>query len=152
MKTLVQREPFDVGAETRELRKAKFGIGAVVTFVGQVRGDDGLTAMTLEHYPEVTMPTIAEMVVEAILRWKNAKDFTVIHRYGRLEVGEEIVFVGVAASHRRDAFEAAAFLMDQLKTSAPFWKKEHRPSGDRWVEAKAEDDEAAARWWDAAAI
>ena len=141
----VQSEPFDVGTETNALSAGRADVGAVATFIGRVRGDDGLQALTLEHYPGMTERVIAEIEAEARARWALI-DACIVHRYGRMGLGEGIVFVGVAAGHRQIAFEAASYLMDQVKTRAPFWKKEHRTSGDKWVEAKQSDDVAAARW------
>jgi len=151
MTVRVQSEPFDAGAETDALGAGRPDVGAVATFIGRVRRDESLLAMTLEHYPGMTERVIAAIEEEALERWQLI-DTSIVHRYGRMTLGEGIVFVGVAASHRQAAFEAASYLMDQVKTRAPFWKKEHRASGDRWVEAKADDDEAAARWRDSAAI
>jgi molybdopterin synthase catalytic subunit len=140
----VQNELFDAGAEIKKLGVGE-GVGAVASFVGIVRGDDGLQAMTLEHYPGMAEKVFAEVEAEARTRWP-VMDVTIIHRFGRLERGEDIVFVGVASGHRQAAFEAASFVMDQVKVRAPFWKKEHRAGGETWVEAKAADDSAAARW------
>lgn len=145
MTVRVQSEVFDAGVETDALGKGRADVGAVATFIGRVRGDDGLKALTLEHYPGMTKRVIAEIEAEARSRWQLI-DTRIVHRYGRMELGEGIVFVGVASSHRQTAFEAASYLMDQVKTRAPFWKKEHRDSGDKWVEAKTSDDAAAARW------
>ena len=146
MTVRVQSEPFDAGAETDALARGRADVGAVATFIGRVRGDDGLKALTLEHYPGMTERAIAEIEAEANARWRLI-DTRIVHRYGRMELGEGIVFVGVAAEHRQAAFEAASYLMDQVKTRAPFWKKEHREGGDKWVEAKASDDIAAERWF-----
>jgi len=142
----IQRADFDVAAETEALSK-QANAGAVATFIGLVRPDDGLTAMTLEHYPKMTEREIARHVEEAGRRWPLL-GITVIHRVGRLLAGERIVFVGIAASHRAAAFEACQFLMDYLKTRAPFWKEEERGGARNWVEAKASDDSAAERWRD----
>jgi molybdopterin synthase catalytic subunit len=144
----VQREPFDVGAEIAALAAGDTGIGGVASFVGLVRdmaGGAGGSAMTLEHYPGMTEKMLAEIDAEARRRWQLAGT-TIIHRYGRLEPGEPIVLVATASSHRRAALEACAFLIDWLKTRAPFWKLEETPQGARWVEARASDDTAAARW------
>jgi molybdopterin synthase catalytic subunit len=141
----VQREAFDAGAEIRALHAADGSVGALASFVGLVRGDDGLEAMTLEHYPGMSERVFAQIEAEARARFPVI-DVTVIHRFGRLERGEEIVFVGASAAHRHVALEAASFIMDQVKIRAPFWKKEHRASCERWVEAKSADDAAAARW------
>ena len=140
MKVSVQEKDFDVGAEIENLL-TDTKIGAVATFVGVVRE----VAMTLEHYPEMTESSIKRIVEEAQSRWQ-VMDCTVIHRYGELKPADQIVLVAVASAHRGDAFAACEFIMDYLKTRAPFWKKEHRPEGARWVEARAADDDAAGRW------
>ena len=142
----VQREDFDVGAEMAALNGR--GVGALASFVGLVRGGDGdaaIGAMTLEHYPGMTEKKLAEIEAEARRRWP-LEDCLVIHRYGRLEPGERIVLVVTASSHRKAALEACAFLIDWLKTSAPFWKLEEREAGGEWVEARASDDHAAEKW------
>jgi molybdopterin synthase catalytic subunit len=141
----IQSEPFDVCAESEALTKSCADVGALVTFVGLVRRDDGLISLSLEHYSEMTEREIARHVDEARSRWPLLGT-TVIHRVGRLEPGDPIVFVGVASSHRNAAFAAAEFLMDYLKTRAPLWKQEERASGNAWVEAKSSDDAAATRW------
>jgi molybdopterin synthase catalytic subunit len=141
----IQQDHFDVGAEIAALTKGRANIGAVATFTGHVRADDGLTALILEHYPAMTEREIARHVVEAQKKWPLL-DVTIIHRVGRLTPGAQIVFVGVATAHRSAAFEACEFLMDYLKVHAPFWKQEERASGTVWVEAKASDDDAARRW------
>jgi molybdopterin synthase catalytic subunit len=135
-------EPFDVGEETRLLPA---GAGAVVTFTGCVRAEDGLSTLRLEHYPGMTEREIARHVAETERRWPLL-GVTVIHRTGVLKPAEPIVLVAVAAAHRREAFEACEFLMDYLKTKAPFWKQEQKGAAEQWVEAKASDDEAAGRW------
>lgn len=140
MKISVQKDDFDAGAEMRALSRDS-SVGAVASFVGVVRE----IAMTLEHYPGMTEREIAKIVEEAKARWKVI-DATVIHRYGELKPADQIVLVAVASVHRGDAFAACEFVMDYLKTRAPFWKKEFRPEGARWVEARASDDEAAQRW------
>jgi molybdopterin synthase catalytic subunit len=140
MKISVQQEDFDLGFEIKNISKSK-SIGAVASFVGQVRD----VAMTLEHYPGMTERAIAKIVDEAKSRWQVI-DCAVIHRYGALKVNDQIVMVAVASGHRGDAFAACEFIMDYLKTRAPFWKKEQGADGTRWVEAKAEDDKAAERW------
>lgn len=146
MSISVQEADFDVGAEIEALSADDGGAGAVASFVGLVRGDaDGVAAMTLEHYPGMTEKALAEIVAEAMSRWQLRR-VRVIHRYGRLLPGERIVFVGVSSSHRGDAFAACEFVMDYLKTRAPFWKKEETPEGARWVDAR-ESDEAAERRW-----
>jgi molybdopterin synthase catalytic subunit len=139
----IQQEDFDISSEISSLRSD--AIGAVATFTGIVRGDDDLAALTLEHYPGMTEREIARHVEEAHARWPLA-GVTIIHRVGRLMPGDNIVFVAVAAAHRKAAFEACEFLMDYLKTQAPFWKREERGGREEWVEAKPSDDEAAKRW------
>lgn len=139
----IQGEPFDVNDELEALSGE--GVGAIATFTGYVRGDGGLTAMTLEHYPGMTEREIMRAAEDAASRWPLAA-VTVIHRIGRLTPGDPIVLVAVASSHRAAAFAACEFLMDYLKTRAPFWKQEERPGGKAWVEAKASDDAAAERW------
>lgn len=139
--TRTQAEPFDAAAETAALTAGRSDIGAVVTFTGHVRAENGLEALTLEHYPAMTDRQMAAIAAEAAARWPLLGG-TVIHRHGRLLPGEAIVLVAIASAHRRAAFEAAEFLMDWLKTRAPFWKHD----GNDWVAAKASDDVAAARW------
>lgn len=148
MSVSVQIEDFDVGAEIAALSADRTDIGAVATFTGLVRcANDGsaVSAMTLEHYPGMTELALEEIVGEASSRWQ-LDAVRVIHRYGRLEPGERIVFVGVGSAHRGEAFAACEFIMDYLKTRAPFWKKEETPDGARWVDARHTDDDAAARW------
>jgi molybdopterin synthase catalytic subunit len=140
MKISVQEQDFDLGSETRALSKDNT-VGAIASFVGVVRE----VPMTLEHYPGMTEASLKKIVEQAGERWK-VTDCTVIHRYGALQPGDQIVLVAVASAHRGDAFAACEFIMDYLKTQAPFWKKEHRPEGAQWVEAKASDDKAAERW------
>ena len=140
MKIAVQTGDFEVGSEIRSISKAN-SIGAVASFIGLVRD----VAMTLEHYPGMTERAIAKIVDEAKSRWQ-VMDCTVIHRYGALKPNDQIVLVAVASAHRGDAFAACEFIMDYLKTQAPFWKKEQTGEGARWVEAKASDDQAAERW------
>jgi molybdopterin synthase catalytic subunit len=144
----VQREDFDVGAEIEALMRANEGIGGIASFVGVVRagsGPDAITAMTLEHYPGMTEQALEAIEAEARTRWRLAATL-IIHRYGRLVPGERIVLVVTAASHRQAAFESCEFLVDYLKTRAPFWKLETTKDGERWVEAKDSDDSAARRW------
>jgi len=141
----IRREDFDASAEIEALTKSRHDIGAVATFTGLVRADNGLTAMTLEHYPGMTEREIAQHVAEAEARWK-LQGITIIHRIGRLLPGERIVLVAVASSHRGAAFEACEFLMDYLKTRAPFWKQEEHGVATQWVEARTTDDDAAERW------
>ena len=139
----VQTEDFDVGAEFAALTEGRTDIGGIGCFVGTVRGP--AAAMTLEHYPAMTERAIARIVAEAERRW-SLLGCTVIHRYGRLQAGENIVLVLTAAAHRQPALDATAFLIDWLKTKAPFWKLEETPAGEKWVGAHADDDQAAARW------
>lgn len=144
----VQAEDFDIGAEIHKLRAARKDIGAIVSFTGTVRdrqGGQAIAAMTLEHYPGMTERELERIEREANARWPLSASL-IIHRYGRLEPGDNIVLVVTASAHRQAAFEAAQFLMDYLKTKAPFWKQEQTPEGARWVEARETDDEAAARW------
>jgi molybdopterin synthase catalytic subunit len=146
VKLVVTAEDFDPGAEIALLSSGDGTSGALATFIGLVRGGaDGVSAMTLEHYPGMTEREIAKIVGEATLRWALER-VTVIHRVGRLRPGERIVFVGVAGRHRAEAFAACEFLIDWLKTRAPFWKLEETAGGDRWVEARDEDDKRALRW------
>src|SRR6195256_3398703 len=143
-----QREPFDVAAEGAALTRGRKDVGAVVTFTGICRGEEAgapLVAMTLEHYPGMAEAEVARHVEAAEQRWPLL-GVTVIHRYGRLEPGEEIVLVATAAAHRQDAFAAAEFLMDYLKTRAPFWKQVEYVGGKNWVDAKQSDDALADRW------
>lgn len=140
----VQAEDFDPGAELARLEA--LGGGGVASFTGLVRGDGGLVEMLLEHHPAMTANALADIADEAARRWPLA-GITVIHRHGPLHPGDRIVFVGTASSHRAAALEACAFLIDWLKTSAPFWKQERfADRTTRWVEARAEDDAAAQRW------
>jgi molybdopterin synthase catalytic subunit len=144
----LQSEDFDAAAEAALLTCGRTDIGAVVTFTGICRGSEAgapVAAMTLEHYPGMADAEIARHVEEAEARWPLF-GVTIIHRYGRMVPGDNIVLVVTAASHRGDAFAAAEFLMDYLKTRAPFWKQEERPDGTTWVDAKATDDNAANRW------
>jgi molybdopterin synthase catalytic subunit len=141
----IQAEDFDPGAEIERLSGSRADIGAVATFTGSVRAEDGLVALTLEHYPAMTEREIARHVAMAERKWPLLGT-AIIHRVGRLRPADRIVFVGVASSHRHAAFEACEFLMDYLKVHAPFWKQEERARGTHWVEARATDDEAAHRW------
>lgn len=146
MRVRVQSEPFDFGAECANFGTGGRDVGAVVTFLGVVRDDSGRMArMEIEHYPGMTEKAIAAIAEEARARWSLA-DVLVIHRYGALAPGEAIMMVATAARHRVAAFEAAEFLMDYLKSRAPFWKKETGPDGAAWVAAKDEDEDALARW------
>jgi molybdopterin synthase catalytic subunit len=144
MTVRIQREDFDVGAEIARLSRGRTDIGAVASFTGICR-NDGIAAMTLEHYPDMAEAEIARHVEDAEKRWPLL-GVTVIHRFGRLTPGENIVLVVTASSHREAAFAAAEFLMDYLKTRAPFWKKEERVDGAGWVEARQIDAAAAGRW------
>jgi len=144
----LQRESFDVNAEVALLTQGRTDIGAVVTFSGLCRADENgeaIAALTLEHYADMAEAEIARHVEEALARWPLL-GVSVIHRYGRLTPGEPIVLVATASSHRQAAFAAAEFLMDYLKTRAPFWKQVEKTSGTSWVAAKSADDAAAERW------
>ena len=144
----VQREDFDAGAEMERLTMGRHDIGGVVSFVGLVRdlaGGTKIGAMTLEHYPGMTEKQLAEIETEATKRWPLSASL-IIHRYGRLEPGDRIVLVITASAHREAAFEACHFLIDWLKTKAPFWKLEDTEKGAQWVAADARDDKAAERW------
>ena len=141
----IQEADFDIARESALLTQGRTDIGAVVSFSGICRGGDGVAALDLEHYPGMAEAEIARHVEEAQSRWPLL-GVTVIHRVGRIEPGENIVLVLTTSAHREAAFHAAEFLMDYLKTSAPFWKREATSSGANWVEARAHDDDAAARW------
>jgi molybdopterin synthase catalytic subunit len=152
----VQHDDFDIGAEIKAITQGRTEIGGVASFVGLVRdfvegtGDEGATdirGMTLEHYPGMTEKMLARIEDEANRRW-NLDAVLVIHRVGTLEPGDNIVLVVCAAAHREDALQACSFLIDWLKTKAPFWKKEATAKGDKWVKAKESDDALAARWED----
>jgi molybdopterin synthase catalytic subunit len=148
MTVRLQTEAFDVAAETAALTQGRTDVGAVVTFTGVCRGAEAgepIVALTLEHYPEMAQAEIEQHVAEAQRRWPLL-GVTVIHRHGRIEPGEMIVLVATASSHRQAAFAAAEFLMDYLKARAPFWKQVERAGQATWVEAKATDDAAVARW------
>ena len=146
MRLSVQEAAFDLGAEANRFSHDVKGAGAVVTFTGLVRDNGGqLTAMEIEHYPGMTEKAISAIMDEATARWALA-DALVIHRYGVLRAGEPIMMVATAAPHRADAFAAAEFLMDYLKSRAPFWKKEISASGADWVAAKDSDEAALTRW------
>jgi molybdopterin synthase catalytic subunit len=148
MKILVQGAAFDLGSEVDAMRGGRTDIGAIASFVGLARDmneGSGVAAMTLEHYPGMTEKALGRIVDEARARW-SLLDVTVIHRVGRLLPGDPIVLIVVASSHRGEAFAACAFILDYLKTQAPFWKKEETPDGERWLEARTSDDAAAARW------
>ena len=144
----VQEQDFDPGAELEQLTQGNHAIGGVCSFIGLVRdfaGDDDVSAMTLEHYPGMTEKQLEAIEREANERWPLDATL-IIHRHGRLEAGDRIVFVAAASAHREAAFEACHFLIDWLKTKAPFWKKESASTGDQWVEAKDTDDAATNRW------
>jgi molybdopterin synthase catalytic subunit len=148
MTVRVQTEDFDAGVEIAALRRGNPKVGAVASFVGVCRdANDGaaVSRMTLEHYPGMTEKAIGKIVAEAKARW-GVTDALVVHRVGELRPGEQIVLVVVTGAHRGEAFAACEFIMDYLKTRAPFWKKEETPKGARWVEARVSDDEAARRW------
>jgi len=148
MTVRVQTDDFDAGAEIAHLRLADRRIGAIAAFVGTVRdvNDDAtVSKLTLEHYPGMTEAALAEIVDAAKARF-DVRDVLVVHRVGTLLPGDQIVLVVVTSAHRGMAFHACEYVMDFLKTRAPFWKKEQRPDGERWVEARASDDEAASRW------
>ncbi|MBX3622543.1 MAG: molybdenum cofactor biosynthesis protein MoaE [Rhizobacter sp.] len=144
----IQTEDFDLAAEAAALRAGDPGVGAVVSFVGTVRDrsdGQGVSCMELEHYPGMTERSIEAMMAEAGERF-DVRGMRVIHRVGPLQPQDQIVLVAVSSAHRGEAFKACEFLMDYLKTQAPFWKKEHTPEGARWVDARVHDDEALARW------
>ncbi len=153
-RVLIQTADFDLAAEVRALHAADHGVGAVTSFVGTVRDRHGpvpagqtgpVQRMELEHYPGMTESAIEAMIDEAFARF-DIRGAKVIHRVGPLEPGAQIVLVAVASAHRGESFQACEFLMDYLKTQAPFWKKEHSPEGARWVDARVSDDQALARW------
>jgi molybdopterin synthase catalytic subunit len=144
----IQREPFDAAAETAAIARGRTDIGAVVSFTGICRGDEAgepIAALTLEHYPGMAEAEIERHIAEACERWPLI-GVTVVHRHGRIVPGEDIVLVVTASSHRQAAFAGAEFLMDYLKTRAPFWKQVEKPAGRTWIAAKTIDDDAAGRW------
>jgi molybdopterin synthase catalytic subunit len=144
----IQSEPFDAAAEAAKLTRGRTDVGALVTFTGVCRGDEAgepIAALTLEHYPDMAEAEIERHVAEAGQRWPLL-GVTVIHRHGRIQPGEDIMMVATASSHRQAAFAAAEFLMDYLKTRAPFWKQVEKADGKIWVDAKTTDDAAATRW------
>ena len=148
MTVRVQTEDFDVSREIAALRKGNPRIGAIASFIGVVRDlneGDSVSGMTLEHYPGMTEKSVADVITQACARWQ-VMDALVIHRIGSLKPLDQIVLVVVTSAHRGDAFAACEFIMDYLKTRAPFWKKEQTGSGARWVDARAADDVAAERW------
>jgi molybdopterin synthase catalytic subunit len=144
----IQTAPFDAQAEADALRRGDNDVGAVVTFVGTVRDvneGDAVTTLELEHYPGMTEKALGAIEAEARERF-DVRGIAIVHRVGRLAPGDPIVLVAVTSAHRGAAFDACRFVMDYLKTRAPFWKKELTPQGERWVEARAADDDAAATW------
>jgi molybdopterin synthase catalytic subunit len=147
MRVAVQSAPFDFGQEAQQFAEGHSTMGAIVTFTGIVRdtGDDALVAMEIEHYPGMTEAALSKIAEDAATRW-TLGDVLVIHRHGRLEPGEMIMMVATAARHRKDAFEAAEYLMDYLKSRAPFWKREVTAQGAEWVAARDEDEDALERW------
>ncbi len=148
MPVRIQTADFDMSAEIATMRKANPKIGAVASFVGVVRDmndGDAVAGMFLEHYPVMTESALQEIIAEAHTRW-DFFDALIIHRVGQLAPLDQIVFVAVTSAHRGDAFDACHFIMDFLKTNAPFWKRESTPAGERWVDARVTDDAAAARW------
>lgn len=147
MTVSVQTEDFDIGRILADLTAGRSDIGALVTFTGLVRDmpGGGLQAMELEHYPAMTEKALREIEAEARERW-NLSASLIIHRIGRLQPGEQIMMVATGSAHRQDAFEAAEFLMDYLKSRAPFWKKEHTAEGADWVDARETDEDALNRW------
>ena len=148
MPVRVQTQDFDVGVEIAALRARDPRVGAVASFVGTVRDvndGSGVSTLTLEHYPGMTEKSFEDICTQARARW-NILDALVVHRVGELQPLDQIVLVAVTSAHRGEAFAACEFIMDYLKTQAPFWKKERTPQGDRWVDARASDDAAAERW------
>jgi molybdopterin synthase catalytic subunit len=141
----IQHEDFDLAKECAALREGDARVGAVCSFVGTVRGSGDVSAMELEHYPGMTEKAIESMIDEAHRRF-DIFGVRVIHRIGELKPGDQIVMVAVTSAHRHESFQACEFLMDYLKTQAPFWKKEHTPQGAQWVDARSSDDEALRRW------
>ncbi len=150
----VQTADFDLGVEVATLRAGNPGVGAVASFIGCVRDlndGDAVSGMFLEHYPGMTERELTQICETAAARW-SVFDTLVVHRVGALQPLDQIVLVAVSSAHRGDAFRACEFIMDYLKTRAPFWKREATPAGSRWVEARASDDAAAARWTDTSAV
>lgn len=148
MTVRVQTADFDLGAEINQLRQTRKDIGAVVSFVGLVRDlndGDTVSQLTLEHYPRMTEKSLAAIIEQAKARWRII-DALIVHRVGTLQPSDQIVLVIVTSAHRGDAFSACEFMMDYLKTEAPFWKKEANSTGEHWVEAKEADDKARDRW------
>lgn len=148
MSVSVQQEDFDIATEIAALTRGRHQVGALATFTGLVRDmndGSGVQAMTLEHYPGMTETALEEIIEQARGRW-DVDGIRVIHRFGRLMPGDQIVFVAVTSAHRGESFAACEFIMDFLKTRAPFWKREETPQGARWVDARDSDDSAAERW------
>ena len=145
MAVVVQEKDFDLVAELKELAGFEGKAGAVISFIGLVRGDETLLALELEHYPAMTTKALEEIEQMARTKW-GLVDVRIVHRFGRLQLGEQIMMVSVSAPHRRSAFEAADYIMDFLKSRAPFWKKEHGISNNKWVTPNPDDEEAMIRW------
>lgn len=148
MPVRVQAEDFDISSEIRALRTGRNDVGAVASFIGVMRDfndGSGVTELTLEHYPGMTEKSLQQIVDEAHGRWR-LQDALVVHRVGRMRPADQIVLVVALSAHREEALAACAFIMDYLKTRAPFWKKERTPEGEHWVESRGSDDEAAGRW------
>ena len=145
MAVVVQEKDFDLAAELKELAGFEGAAGAVISFIGLVRGDASLLALELEHYPAMTTKALEEIEQMARTKW-GLVDVRIVHRFGRLQLGEQIMMVAVSSPHRRAAFEAADYIMDFLKSRAPFWKKEHGISNNIWVTPNPDDEEALIRW------
>lgn len=145
MTVSVQEKNFNLADEINQLKTADGATGAIISFIGIVRGDKSLKALELEHYPKMTFTALEEIKNKALKKW-NLIDVRIVHRFGHLSLGEQIMMVAVAAPHRREAFEAADYIMDFLKSRAPFWKKEHGDNGSVWVNANPEDEKSLARW------
>ena len=145
MTVLVQEKNFNLADEINQLKTADGATGAIISFIGIVRGDKSLKALELEHYPKMTFTALEEIKNKALKKW-NLIDVRIVHRFGHLSLGEQIMMVAGAAPHRREAFEAADYIMDFLKSRAPFWKKEHGDNGSVWVNANPEDEKSLARW------
>lgn len=145
MTVLVQEKNFNLADEISQLKTADGATGAIISFIGIVRGDKSLKALELEHYPKMTFTALEEIKNKALEKW-NLIDVRIVHRFGHLSLGEQIMMVAVAAPHRREAFEAADYIMDFLKSRAPFWKKEHGDNRSVWVNANPDDEKSLARW------
>jgi len=145
MAVIVQEKDFDLAAELKKLAGFEGTAGAVISFIGLVRGDASLLALELEHYPAMTTKALEEIEQMARTKW-GLVDVRIVHRFGRLQLGEQIMMVAVSAPHRRSAFEAMDYMMDFLKSRAPFWKKEHGINNNIWVTANLDDEEALTRW------